>query len=511
VHLFGVERHTVANRLTTGRLLVLSVVALTAAFLALVGSGLLRLEVPGQHWFAPGPFPWLSVITLPIAALVLLAVVTEWALMREPLKRAPTLLIVALSAAFLVSIGTRITARFGFGFLSAAIICDGSNSYFTTVLETPDPLALAREWPQRMPKLRLHCTTQAPGAMLLHAALRAMVLHCDAVRAFCEALLGIWPAVRIIFISDVCNGFWGTHLTPDNITEALWVALVFAFAGASAALPLYGATRLIAGVRPAMMAAVLWAVTPSLIWYTPSIDQLYPLLAACIVWCIVLAVRRRSWPWLLPAGLLIGAGMFCNFGFGVMGVLGALLIGCLERAWRGPGGWMLRSLAPVCLLAVGAVAGLHALCGATGVDYWGAAKLSADIRKTLYQTLTVRPYLTWVLLNPVEFAIGLGFSSVALVGLALVRWRELPPGSRGVLGATLVTLVLLNLTGTVRAEVSRMLLYTMPLLLMGACGMWRRLFCGTGGVAALVLAQGLYLIVGNQYFEVWGYWARMFR
>lgn len=498
------------TRVANGRLLVLGVIACTAAFVALVGSGLLHLEVPNQHWFAPGPFPWLPVMALPALTLLALSAATRWALQREPRKRSPALLFFAVWAAFLLAIGTRINARFGFGFLSAAIICDASNSYFNTAVESADPLALAREWPQRMPKLRLHCTTQSAGAMLLHAALRGIVLHCPGVRSFCEVLLGIWPAVRLDFLSGVYNGVWGLQVTPDNVSEALWVALVFALAGALTTLPLYGATCRIAGQRPAMMAAALWAVTPSLSWYTPSIDQIYPLLAALIVWCIVLAVPRRRWPWLLPAGLLIGAGMFCNFGFGVMGVIGALTIGCLERAWRGARGWVLRSLGPVTLLAVGALAALHALCAATGVDYWGAARVSGEIRRTLYQTITVRPYLTWVLLNPVEFAVGIGFSSVALIGLALVHWRQLAPGGRAVLGATLLGLALLNLTGVIRAEVSRMLLYAMPLILMGAAGVGRHLL-GARGATALIFAQGVYLLVGNQYFEVWGYWARMFR
>jgi hypothetical protein len=498
-------------RARLAQVLVGAVVALSAAFLALVGSGALRMEVPNQHWFARGPYPSTPAMVVPVAALLALAITTFWALRRQPHKRASTLLLVAVVSAFSLGVGMRINSRFGFSFLSAAIVCEASNSYFLTAIETPDALALAREWPARMPGLRLHCTTQSAGAMLLHAALRAIPVHCPPVRSFCEALLGIWPAVRLDFITSVYNGFWKTQVAPDNVTEALWVALVFSGAGALTVLPLYGATRLLAGERPAIAAAALWAVTPSLAWYTPSIDQIYPLLGALCAWCILLAVRRRRWPWLLPAGLLIGAGMFCNFGFAVMGVLGALAIGCLERAWRGPKGWVLRSAAPVALLAVSAFAGLHALCAATGVDYWGAARVSAELRKTLYHTITVRPYLTWVLLNPIEFSIGLGFAGTALVGLALVRWRQLPSGSRAVLASVLVGLVVLNLTGGIRAEVSRMLLYAMPLLLMGAAGVFRRCGPGAGGVTVLVVAQGLYAIMGNQYFDVWGYWARMFR
>jgi len=138
--------------------------------------------------------------------------------------------------------------------------------------------------------------------------------------------------------------------------------------------------------------------------------------------------------------------------------------------------------------------------------------VSGDLRDRLYAEDTPRPWLTWFLLNPVEFVIGLGLSSTAVVLGALARWRR----SRGAgvtgLWAVLLTLLLVNLSGAARAEWSRMLMFAMPLLLAGASGALGPLGLRRPGPAcALVFAQGAYALIGYQLFEVWGVWATMFR
>jgi hypothetical protein len=146
------------------------------------------------------------------------------------------------------------------------------------------------------------------------------------------------------------------------------------------------------------------------------------------------------------------------------------------------------------------------------LDLVGAARVSGQLRNRFYLGELPRPWLTWFLLNPVEFVIGLGFSSAALVIAAVALWRRSRSQAVLLLAATLAGLLALNLSGAARAEWSRPLLFAMPLCLLGAAGAVRRLRLAQPGPAVLlVAAQGLCALVCYQLFDVWGYWVLTFR
>ena len=97
------------KRLTLAWRLVLAATAITAAFLALVHGGVLRLEVPNQHWFAHARYPWGGLLVVPFTALGLLLAALAGAL-RAPKARAHWVLGAAFICACACTIGTRTAA-----------------------------------------------------------------------------------------------------------------------------------------------------------------------------------------------------------------------------------------------------------------------------------------------------------------------------------------------------------------------------------------------------------------
>jgi len=488
----------------------------TFLFLILVWGGLLRLEVPHQHWFYYDPVPFHPAVLVPFACLALLAGTLGWALSGLAHRRwRQALFLIFLCACGLV-IGTRSTSRMGFTALLVSIVSDGSNSYFNTAVDHPEALALAREYPARMPQLRLHAATQSPGVVLLHAVLRRWATSSAAWQSGAEVMLWLWPGHSPGGVAHILNAMWNLRLTAADISAAFFISLLFPLLGVLGLFPVFGLARRIAGLRAALLAAGLYATTPSLIWFTASVDQIYPALAALVAWLLYQAGRRpRLQPLqLLTAGLCVGVGLFLNFGFVVVAVIGGLLCGALSL--RPPGAGTARAAARL-LLARGLLYGggilavLACVQVGLGLDLLGAARVSSQLRTRLYGQEVPRPWLTWVLLNPVEWAIGLGFSSVALMVAAVVLWWR-GRGRLLLLGVTLLTLLLLDLSGVVRAEWSRMLLWAMPLGLAGAAGAARRLrLTAPGPALTLLLAQGLYALLGYQLFDVWGQWVEPFR
>lgn len=419
----------------------------------------------------------------------------------------------AVVCGFVCAIASRAGGHGGFAVGVGVIVCDGSNSYFVTAQETPDVLALARDYPARMPGLRLHCQTQSPGATLLHAALRRVFLNCGPALALAESLLAVSPGIEALPLAGALNDEWNLHLTAEDISAALLVGLFFGLAGALGALPVYALARRVAGIRAALVVTALYAMTPSLIWFSPAVDQLYPTLACCIA-LLIHTARRRGRAWQLAlAGLLAGAGMFVNMGFTLMVIIGGLMVACrgLLQARAGRP-WLGSTALRVAAYGAAVLAVLAFVRWGLGIDLGAILRVSTKIRMWQYTDLFVRPWLTWVALNPVEYAIGLGLSSLAVVGAALVLWRHLTPGAQVVLGTTILALVALDISGGMRAEGSRLLLFTMPLLVIGAGPVLRRMGLTSGlAPSLLAIAQGLYAVVGCQLFEVWGVWATAFR
>jgi methylthioxylose transferase len=494
-------------------MVVLACVASGLVLLA-VWRGWLRLEVPGQHWFLRSNFAWGPLLLLPCGALLLLAAALREALAGNPRRQARGLVVAAVFCAYVLAVGTRVSGRFGFVVLATTILCDGSNSYFRAAAEAPDALALARDYPRQMPRLPLHATTQSPGAMLLHAALRRLGSFAPAQDLATGALL-LWPHQDPPGVVGVLNRLWQVRYTAADLNAALFIALVFPLVGALGAWPVFALARRLSGTRVALLTTALYAVTPSLIWFTASVDQLYPALAAVVVLLLHDASRGRGSTWrLLLAGALTGLGIFLNFGLSVLAAIGGayLLFAGYVEARRQPRLAARLVLGSLGLYAAGALAVLAAVRWGLRIDLLAVARTSSGLRTLMFTVQYPRPYLTWLLLNPVEFSLGMGFAATALVLAALGLCRKSTGQALPLLAAVLLVLGGLNLAGVARAEWSRMLLFAMPLCLIGAGAALRRLGLTRPLPAlALVLSQGLFALVGYQLFDVWGHWILPFR
>ncbi len=486
--------------------------AVNAVFVALVWSGALRLEVPGQHWFGMWRFRVGPLMVLPALAVAVLAGTLRWALAARSARRARWLLLVAVLCAYVCSVGTRISSYTGFLHLAAIIINEGSNGYFLAAAQVTDPLQLARDYPSHMPDLPLHANQQSPGAMLLHAGLRAGLLALPRLLSVAEGLLLVHPFLDRSSAADIFNVAWKLDLTPEDVLVAVLIGLLFPLGWAVGALPVFLLTRRLAGTRPALVTTALYAVTPALIWYTPSLDQLYALTAPALALWAYWAARRRAVVAAACAGVVGGLSIFLNLGFVVMAFAAALvIIGAVPARFGARS--RLRAAMPLLVVYVASLAAvLLAAALVLGIDWVGVARISARLRAQTYTVMAPRPWLTWLLLNPVKLAIALGPAAALLVAVAALRRRRPGTPAGVVLGAMLWALLLLDLSGAARGEWSRMVMFALPLLLAGAAGSLRSLgLTAPAPAVTLVAAQGAYALLCYQFFDVWGLWTVSFR
>lgn len=237
-------------------------------------------------------------------------------------------------------------------------------------------------------------------------------------------------------------------LDRTGLHGGAWAGLLCLLAGSSAAAAVVVGVRALADEPTARRVAPFVALAPTAIWVAVSADGYFAGVAAWGIALLAVAVHRPvRFPALTAAaaGLLLGWGVFCNYGLMLMGLPAAAVLASAAD-WRA----ILRALGPAALAAIGVavaftVAGFYWFDGYHLVQqrYWqGIAK--------------DRPfqYWSWANLACVVCAIGLG--GVAGLGRvfdgAAVRRRS---GFHLLLLGVLAAVVCADLSMLSKAEVER--------------------------------------------------------
>ncbi|NQT87853.1 hypothetical protein HQ560_13890 [bacterium] len=270
------------------------------------------------------------------------------------------------------------------------------------------------------------------------------------------------------FVDDCENACTeGVHLDESawaavlfqNLSHAelagVWLAVFILPAFAClVAIPAYLLARSLYGRREGVLAAAFSLTVPSLLLFSPGMDQCYAVLAVTAAWLAHGAGRRRSLTMAACAGLVISVGMFFSLAFAVAALLAGLfgLVGLVQADGR-------TSVKRVATLSAAAgaaflapVALLYLGFGYRSFAVWrGCLEANAS-----FNAATQRGYATWLLLNPVEFVAFLGVPVACLLAWRVFGKDNLP--ALAVVGL----LVLLNGLGLNRGEVARLWLFLMP-------------------------------------------------
>ena len=270
------------------------------------------------------------------------------------------------------------------------------------------------------------------------------------VRTFSSRILDFQPNSWVTHVSGHPPGALLTFVWLDRIGlhGGAWAGLLCLLVGSSAAAAVLIAVRALADEQTARRAAPFVAVAPTAIWVAVSADAYFAGVAAWGIALLAVAVHRAvRFPALVAAaaGLLLGWGVFINYGLALMGIP-ALAVLVSASDWRA----VLRALGPAFLAALAvavtfAVAGFYWFDGYSLVQqrYWqGVAK--------------DRPFAYWGWANLACVVCAIGLGSVAgisrLFDAAAIRRRS---GFHLVLLAMLAAIVFADLSMLSKAEVER--------------------------------------------------------
>ncbi len=272
----------------------------------------------------------------------------------------------------------------------------------------------------------------------------------EAVRTFAGRILDFQPNSWITHVSGHPPGALLTFVWLDRIGlhGGAWAGLLCLLVGSSAAAAILLAVRAVASEATARLAAPFVAVAPTAIWIAVSADGYYAGVAAWGIALLALSVRntaRRPSVAAAGAGLLLGWGIFLNYGLVLMALPALAVLFCAvdrRTALRRLG---IAVVAALAVVAVFAVAGFWWFDGYQLVQqrYWqGIAN--------------VRPFQYWGWANFASVVCAIGLGSAA--GVARAFDREAVRSRNGlvllVLGA-LAAIVMADLSMLSKAETER--------------------------------------------------------
>ncbi len=305
-----------------------------------------------------------------------------------------------------------------------------ATSYFSDAGDLLRDGLSPREWlgghAARMPSLRTHTRFKPPGLLLYHMVFIALF----GANAFAALAAGLLLAV-LATLSVAATYVMILMLCHDRDA---------AFCGAS-----------------------YFSLCPSLVLFVPQFDQVYPAVACALValWVSALAYDRAILA--VGFGFALALACFCSQMFLILGiVLGALSALHVARGGMGTLGTVARH-ALLAVLTVGlSYAALWLLSGYDPIaTYRTASRLLAG-----YSVRAQRPYPIHVVFDVLDFALGSGWVSFALVAFFVAARARFAASSRQVAFLAIGQIVLTAVLGIVPAETARTWTLMYPLLMI---------------------------------------------
>lgn len=272
----------------------------------------------------------------------------------------------------------------------------------------------------------------------------------EAVRTFADRILDYQPDSWITHVSGHPPGALLTFVWLDRIGlgGGAWAALLCLLVGSSAATAILVAVRALAGEQTARLAAPFVAVAPTAIWIAVSADGYFAGVAAWGIALLALAVRATGSRSVLAAsgaGLLLGWGIFLNYGLVLMALPAVAVLVCAS-SWRSA----LRVLVPAVVAAVVVVM----VFAAAGFWWYDGYLL---VQERYWQGIANdRPFQYWSWANLASVVCAIGLGSVAGIGrvfdIAAIKRRS---GLHLVVIGVLLAIAFADLSMLSKAETER--------------------------------------------------------
>ncbi len=218
--------------------------------------------------------------------------------------------------------------------------------------------------------------------------------------------------------------------------------------------------------RVRLLASAFYALVPGLIVFFPEFDQVYPIFSTLLILTFVKALdaTRVWWRYAIGLGITLFAASFFAYNLLTIGVF--LVLYCVYLVWSRPAltlGATLRTAG----VALGICAFVYILLWAgTGYNAAAAFRHAWTTQAGAARWLN-RPYSIFVFTDLYDFVLGAGIIVVPILWFHVRRVREefkADPNGTALTVIGLATVLIVDLSGVLRGETTRVWLFLQPLL-----------------------------------------------
>nr|WP_296769883.1 hypothetical protein [Rhodococcus sp. (in: high G+C Gram-positive bacteria)] len=258
------------------------------------------------------------------------------------------------------------------------------------------------------------------------------------LRGFSDRILDFQADSWTTHVSGHPPGALLTFVWLDRLglSGGAWAAALCVFVGTSAAVAVIVAVRALGDETMARRAAPFAALAPAAIWLGVSADAFYTGVVGWGVALLAISTKKYLWPASIGAGVLLGFGIYLNYGLVLMGLPALAVLIAARTAW------------PLIGAVVGALA-VAAVFTAYGFWWFDGYQL---VQERYYQGIaTDRPFAYWGWANIAALFCALGIAVPAAFPRIVTR---VAPVNLLVVAA-LAAVVMADLSQLSKAETER--------------------------------------------------------
>ncbi len=316
---------------------------------------------------------------------------------------------------------------------------------------------MLRKWPQVMESFKIysaHVTISPPGMALAYHALNQTLETLES--------LANWAGPSLRF--QQCHNYTYNQMSNAQLTSSAIGGILTPIIALFAILPLWTLGRRYFSETVARWSIIWWPLVPAVLIFQPYPSVIYPFLTLSMTLVLMQGLLQNQRKWVFGAGVMMSAFSFINFSILPMLLLaGFLALGTYfydrqqhKRNWWWPfemGVWYGLGLITVWL-------GYYLLYGVTFFEI---------LEATFANHLDLeRPYFPWLFLHLYDFAFFLGWPLLIFGIWGL--WHAVKKTRHKniiIIGSALIlTLLILDVSGTARGETGRVWLFFMPYFLL---------------------------------------------
>jgi len=477
----GNDRVSVYTVLKRNSFLILMAIS-TLLFLCGVAKNIIRPGcVAGEWGWVYCPLDVTGKLWLPVS-IFLLTIVVIWNLMRinraqkvSGCREFVSVVILALLA-FLVCMSVFPLAKLGFDELPLVVINPVNTGYFNDAAKVNNFLSFVGDYASRIPHLGLHSETHPPGPILFFWCINWLMKKVPSL-AILAIKIGDFLHLNYSYLSNSLI-LYGLPSGRSIIATSIVAGLLMPFISSLTVIPLYYLGKEYYGKRIGFCAAALYICIlciPSVIFFTPQMDQVLVFLAVSTIASFYLGLKRKNVWYIFLAGVIYSAGIFMSVGLLVL----LSFIGLLMAKEVAQNKLLVAKKEETCLVTHSKFSIKGALIFGFTIIFFYVVLMSVldfnivrvlkaiSVEQQAINMKIGRTYSKWVIFNLYDFFAFLGipvsflffkrivsnFSQFLKAGVSQVDY---------LLIALLAILVALDVSGVIRGEVARAWMFLMP-------------------------------------------------